>query len=101
MSIILLGPPGAGKGTQAKLLVDRRGYIQLSTGDMLRNAVSEGSDLGKKAREIMDKGEFVPDDIIVGIISEKIQKIGDSKFILDGFPRTGSSNSLGRAIKIT
>ncbi len=88
MSIILLGPPGAGKGTQAKLLVDRRGYIQLSTGDMLRNAVSEGSDLGKKAREIMDKGEFVPDDIMVGIISEKIQKIGDSKFILDGFPRT-------------
>ncbi len=88
MSIILLGPPGAGKGTQAKLLVEKRGYIQLSTGDMLRNAVSDGTDLGKKAKEIMDKGEFVPDDVMIGIISEKIEKIGDSKFILDGFPRT-------------
>ena len=73
MSIILLGPPGAGKGTQAKLLVEKRGYIQLSTGDMLRNAVSDGTDLGKKAKEIMDKGEFVPDDVMIGIISEKIE----------------------------
>ena len=101
MSIILLGPPGAGKGTQAKLLVDKRGYIQLSTGDMLRNAVLEGSDIGKKAKEIMNKGEFVPDEIMVDIISDKIQKIGASNFILDGFPRTeGQAIALDELLNI-
>mgnify|MGYP001215109109 CR=1 FL=1 len=100
MSIILLGPPGAGKGTQAKILVDKRSYIQLSTGDMLRNAVSEGSDLGLKAKEIMDKGEFVPDEIMIGIISDKIAEIGSSAFILDGFPRTtGQAEALEKLLR--
>ena len=101
MSIILLGPPGAGKGTQAKILEKKRGYAQLSTGDMLRNAVSEGSDLGNKAKEIMNKGEFVPDEIMVGIISEKIKSLGKVNFILDGFPRTeGQAVALEKLLKI-
>jgi len=88
VNIILLGPPGAGKGTQAQLLERDRGFIQLSTGDMLRAAAAEGTDIGKRAKEIMDRGDLVPDDVMVQIISDKLDEIGDTPFILDGFPRT-------------
>ncbi len=88
MNLIILGPPGAGKGTQAQSLERDRGFIQLSTGDMLRAAVGEGTEVGQKAKAIMDRGELVPDDVMVQIISDKLDEIGDQQFILDGFPRT-------------
>ena len=87
MIIILFGPPGAGKGTQAERLVDKHNLMQLSTGDMLRDAIAKGSDLGIKAKAIMDKGELVSDDIIISMISEKIQGNKGKGFIFDGFPR--------------
>ncbi|WP_314956722.1 adenylate kinase [Bradyrhizobium cosmicum] len=89
MRIILLGPPGSGKGTQAQLLVQRYGIVQLSTGEMLRAAVAAGTPVGLKAKEIMASGGLVPDDVVVGIISDRIDQ-ADAKngFILDGFPRT-------------
>jgi adenylate kinase len=89
MNIILFGPPGAGKGTQAKFLVEKYNIIQLSTGDMLREAIKSGSELGKSLSLIMDKGDLVSDKIIMSIIEEKIDK-DDCKngMILDGFPRT-------------
>lgn len=88
MNIILLGPPGAGKGTQAGHLVETRDMIQLSTGDMLREAKTSGSEMGKKVAAIMDAGELVTDEIVIGLIREKLE--GDKKggFIFDGFPRT-------------
>ncbi len=88
MNIILIGPPGAGKGTQARILEEERGMVQLSTGDMLREARTSGTELGKKVAGIMDSGGLVTDDIVVGLIEEKLQSANGDGFILDGFPRT-------------
>jgi adenylate kinase len=89
MNLIFLGPPGAGKGTIAQSIVDDTGLIQISTGDLLREAVKEGTELGIKAKEYMDKGALVPDELVIGLLKERIVK-DDCKngFILDGFPRT-------------
>ena len=88
MNIILLGPPGAGKGTQARFLVDERGMVQLSTGDMLRAAKDSGTEMGKRVAEVMARGELVTDEIVIGLIREQLETAGGSGFIFDGFPRT-------------
>ncbi|MGC8202212.1 adenylate kinase [Aliiroseovarius sp. PTFE2010] len=88
MNIILLGPPGAGKGTQARRLVEERGMVQLSTGDMLRDARTSGTEMGKKVAAVMDAGELVTDEIVIGLIEEKIREGNPAGYIFDGFPRT-------------
>ncbi|MHC0054301.1 adenylate kinase [Actibacterium sp. D379-3] len=96
MNIILLGPPGAGKGTQARKLVDERGMVQLSTGDMLREARSSGTEMGKRVAEVMDRGDLVTDEIVIGLIEEKLQGTQGGGFIFDGFPRTlAQADALG------
>jgi len=88
VNIILLGPPGAGKGTQAKRLVDERQMVQLSTGDMLREAKTSGTEMGRKVAAVMDRGGLVTDDIVIGLIAEKLDHPAPGGFIFDGFPRT-------------
>ena len=89
MKLILLGPPGAGKGTQAKMLMDKFAIPQISTGDMLRAAVKDGTPMGRKAKEFMDAGGLVPDEVVVGIVRDRLQETDCVRgFILDGFPRT-------------
>jgi adenylate kinase len=96
MRLVLLGAPGAGKGTQAKKLVDKYGIPQISTGDILRKAVAEGTPLGKEAKSYMDRGELVPDSVVIGLVKERLAQ-DDCKngYILDGFPRnTAQAESL-------
>ncbi len=88
MNIILLGPPGAGKGTQARHLVETRGMVQLSTGDMLREAKDSGTEMGNRVAEVMAKGQLVTDEIVIGLIEEKLTTEKGAGFIFDGFPRT-------------
>jgi adenylate kinase len=101
MNLVLLGPPGAGKGTQAKLLEDSRSLVKLSTGDMLRAAVAAGTELGRKAGDIMERGELVPDELVIGLIAERMDQGGSSEgYIFDGFPRTiAQAEALDRLFK--
>jgi len=96
MNIILLGPPGAGKGTQARRLVDERNMIQLSTGDMLREAKDSGTEMGKVVAKVMARGDLVTDEIVIGLIEEKLNGENGGGFIFDGFPRTlAQADALG------
>jgi len=88
MNIVLFGAPGAGKGTQSALLVERMGMEQISTGDLFRAAIKNKTELGLKAKSYMDKGELVPDAIVIGMVDEVLARLGKNLFILDGFPRT-------------
>jgi len=100
MNIILLGPPGAGKGTQARILVDARNMVQLSTGDMLREAKNSGSEMGKKVAEVMARGDLVTDEIVIGLIREKLTGASGNGFIFDGFPRTlAQADALGSLLE--
>ena len=100
MNIILLGPPGAGKGTQARRLEEERGMVQLSTGDMLRDARTSGTEMGQRVAAIMDAGELVTDEIVIGLIEEKLQNSEGSGFIFDGFPRTlAQADALGELLE--
>jgi len=96
MNLILLGPPGAGKGTQAQILVDQRDMVQLSTGDMLRAARTSGTEMGKRVADVMDRGELVTDEIVIGLIRERLEQGSSGGFIFDGFPRTlAQADALG------
>jgi adenylate kinase len=96
MNIILLGPPGAGKGTQARILEEKHGMVQLSTGDMLREARTSGTAMGRKVAAIMDAGQLVTDEIVIGLIGEKLEAGSQGGFIFDGFPRTlAQADALG------
>lgn len=100
MNIILLGPPGAGKGTQARMLVEERGMVQLSTGDMLREAKDSGTEMGKIVADVMARGALVTDEIVIGLIKEKLETVKTSGFIFDGFPRTlGQADALGKLLE--
>ncbi|MBU0781055.1 MAG: adenylate kinase [Loktanella salsilacus] len=100
MNIILLGPPGAGKGTQARRLVDERGMVQLSTGDMLRAARTSGTEMGKRVADVMDRGELVTDEIVIGLIREQLTNDDSANgYIFDGFPRTlAQADALGNLL---
>lgn len=99
MNIILLGPPGAGKGTQAQRLVKERGMVQLSTGDMLREARTSGTEMGQKVAAVMDAGQLVTDEIVIGLIEEKIRQGNAAGYIFDGFPRTlGQADALNELL---
>ncbi|MDG1430061.1 MAG: adenylate kinase, partial [Paracoccaceae bacterium] len=99
MNIILLGPPGAGKGTQARFLVEERGMTQLSTGDMLREAKDSGTEMGKVVAGVMARGELVTDEIVIGLIREKLEGEKGGGFIFDGFPRTlAQADALGELL---
>lgn len=100
MRLVLLGAPGAGKGTQAKKLIEKYGIPQISTGDILRKAVADGTPLGKEAKVIMDKGELVPDKIVLGLVEERVKQADCKKgFILDGFPRnTAQAEALDKLL---
>lgn len=99
MNIILLGPPGAGKGTQARILVEARGMVQLSTGDMLREAKDSGTEMGQLVAGVMERGELVTDEIVIGLIREKLSG-GGTGFIFDGFPRTlAQADALGALLQ--
>jgi len=101
MNIILLGPPGAGKGTQAHRLVAEQGMVQLSTGDMLRAARTSGTEMGKQVAAVMDRGDLVTDEIVIGLIAEQLDSGTDGKgFIFDGFPRTlAQADALGKLLE--
>lgn len=101
MNLILFGPPAAGKGTQAKRLVEQRGFVQLSTGDMLRAARASGSELGQRVAKIMDEGGLVSDEIVIALIDEQLTaRAGAPGFIFDGFPRTmGQAEALDRLLE--
>ncbi len=106
MNIVLLGAPGAGKGTQSAKLVEQFGCKHLSTGDLLRAAVADGTDLGKKAKTYMDAGDLVPDEVVIGLVEERLKANPDNSYLLDGFPRTpaqavaldGVLNNLGKKL---
>ncbi len=101
MNLILFGPPAAGKGTQAKRLVEERGFVQLSTGDMLRAARASGSELGERVAQIMDEGSLVSDEIVIALIDEQLEvQAGAPGLIFDGFPRTvGQAEALDRLLE--
>jgi adenylate kinase len=88
MNLLFMGPPGSGKGTQSKFLVDRYSVVHLSTGDMFREAISNQTEVGMRAKSFMDKGELVPDQVVIDLIGAKLSTLSGNGFILDGFPRT-------------
>ena len=102
MNIILMGPPGAGKGTQARFLVEERGMVQLSTGDMLRAAKDSGTEMGKIVADVMARGDLVTDEIVIGLIREQIEAGQGNGFIFDGFPRTlAQADALAELLEAT
>lgn len=100
MNLILFGPPGAGKGTQSALLVERLGMRQISTGDLFRSAIKNQTELGKKAKSFIDSGNLVPDSVTIGLVEEELESLGGRSFILDGFPRNVTqAEALGKILQ--